>query len=165
MATINLRPVADTVLVGQDVRTINGAAAALIGNLLDGLGGADVIIADDFYPASSHFTLSADTTGILTMTTASGTIKFKNFETIQFQNLSVKLGTAANDIITGTSKADAFLFGAAGNDTINGGAGADKMYGGLGNDIFTIETVGDTAIEAAAQGIDLVKSSITHTLG
>ena len=69
-------------------------------------------------------------------------------------------GTAAADILTGTSAADAIfgldgddmitgvaaadrLYGGNGNDTINGGAADDGLYGGAGDDIFQYGAAGD----------------------
>ena len=43
-------------------------------------------------------------------------------------------GTGFNDIILGTSGADWYLSGLAGNDLISGNAGGDWIYGGDGND-------------------------------
>src|SRR6185436_11602513 len=43
-------------------------------------------------------------------------------------------------------------------------AGADTMIGGLGNDTYVVDDVGDVVTEAASAGTDLVQSSVTHTL-
>ncbi len=42
-------------------------------------------------------------------------------------------GTAGNDYLTGSSKADK-LYAGAGNDVMLGGAGNDELFGGAGND-------------------------------
>ena len=52
-------------------------------------------------------------------------------------------GTAANDVINGTTVADV-IDGGAGNDRINSGAGDDIIYGGLGNDTLTGDAGNDT---------------------
>src|SRR5262249_7671753 len=52
-----------------------------------------------------------------------------------------------------------------GNNFLNGGAGADTLAGGLGNDTYSVDSVGDMVIEAAKAGIDTVKSWISYTLG
>jgi Ca2+-binding RTX toxin-like protein len=67
-------------------------------------------------------------------------------------------GNGSNNELTGNSAAN----------QLNGGGGADKMSGGNGADIYTIDNLGDQVIEAtggAAGGIDLVRSSVTFTLG
>ncbi|HKD28759.1 MAG TPA: peroxidase family protein [Xanthobacteraceae bacterium] len=74
-------------------------------------------------------------------------------------------GTAGDDVISGLGGND-LLTGNAGNDVLDGGAGADSMSGGAGNDIYIVDNVGDTVVEAANQGIDTVKTTLaTFTLG
>lgn len=50
------------------------------------------------------------------------------------------------------------------DDTLDGGTGADFMSGGLGNDTYVVDNTGDQVSENAAEGTDLVQSSITNTL-
>ncbi len=38
------------------------------------------------------------------------------------------------------------------------------MVGGVGNDIYVVDNVGDTVTEALNEGTDLVQSSVTYTL-
>lgn len=51
-----------------------------------------------------------------------------------------------------------------GNDTLDGGAGNDTMAGGMGDDTYLVDNAGDVVSEAAGAGMDLVQSSVTHTL-
>lgn len=93
----------------------------------------------------------------------------------------LKIGTNGIDTLLGTNFADTLfglagsdiLFGFGGNDTLDGGAGDDRldggtgvdtMRGGTGNDIFFVDNALDKAIELGNQGIDSVRSSVTHTL-
>ena len=72
-------------------------------------------------------------------------------------------GNELNNAITGNSN-DNTLTGLAGNDTLDGGIGADTLIGGTGNDTYIVDNLLDTTVEAAGEGIDTVKSSLTWTL-
>jgi Ca2+-binding RTX toxin-like protein len=76
----------------------------------------------------------------------------------------VLLGGLGNDKLQGGLGNDT-LNGGAGNDTVDGGAGADLMSGGLGNDDFIVDDLGDQVFEGLNEGTDLVKASVSFTLG
>jgi Ca2+-binding RTX toxin-like protein len=70
------------------------------------------------------------------------------------------IGNAFNNIITGNIGADS-LFGRAGNDTLRGGSGAaNTLVGNEGDDTYIIEALGDTVVEFAGQGTDIVKTEL-----
>jgi Ca2+-binding RTX toxin-like protein len=82
-------------------------------------------------------------------------------------------GGNGNDSLTGGAGADLLdggagndtLSGGDGNDTLDGGTGNDAMAGGAGNDVYYVDSKFDTAMEAANEGYDIVRSSVTWTLG
>ncbi len=77
-------------------------------------------------------------------------------------------GQGGNDTLLGMDGND-FLLGGNGLDSLDGGTGADRMEGGNQSDIYVVDDVGDTVIEATALallgGIDLVLASVSFTLG
>ena len=72
-------------------------------------------------------------------------------------------GGNGNDELAGMDGND-LLNGGAGNDLLDGGAGDDEMTGGTGDDTYIVDSVGDTVIELAGEGVDTVKSLIDYTL-
>jgi Ca2+-binding RTX toxin-like protein len=71
---------------------------------------------------------------------------------------------AGNDTLFGMGGNDNLL-GGAGDDWIDGGSGNDTMSGSTGNDTFVVDSVGDVVSESVNAGIDLVRSSVSWTLG
>ncbi len=72
-------------------------------------------------------------------------------------------GNTLNNVITGNDSANT-LTGLGGNDTLDGGLGNDTMLGGIGNDTYIVGSTTDVVTELAAEGTDLVKSSVDFTL-
>ena len=75
-------------------------------------------------------------------------------------------GNDANNVLNGGG-GDDILNGGGGNDLLNGGTGADHMDGNDGNDTYIVDDVNDdvSEFELTGSGIDIVKASVTHTLG
>ena len=75
------------------------------------------------------------------------------------------IGTSQADNLAGNLVPDD-IRGLGGADHLDGRAGADRMIGGAGDDTYVVDNAGDQAIEtSAADGIDLVLSSASFTLG
>lgn len=60
---------------------------------------------------------------------------------------------------------DDTLVGNDANNELDGYLGTDVLMGGLGNDIYIVDRIGDKVIEDENEGIDLVQASSTYTLG
>jgi Ca2+-binding RTX toxin-like protein len=136
---------------------LNGGAGAdqMTGGLgndifyVDAVGDAVVEVANqgtDMVRSNVNYTLGADVENLVLIgaTAINGT------------------GNTLNNAITGNA-AKNILSGGSGNDILNGATGADKLVGGVGNDIYLTDG-GDTIVEAASQGTDTVKSSVSLTL-
>ena len=72
-------------------------------------------------------------------------------------NTSVSSGVLASN--------GAIRIGLAGNDFLDGGSGADMMVGGIGNDVYVVDNLGDKVLETANAGHDIVRSAVGYVLG
>lgn len=91
--------------------------------------------------------------------------KLKNFTELVMSSGSAVIAGNGNDTLYGTNYSNDELYGGKGNDYLDGREGADRMLGGAGDDIYVVDDEGDVVIEQAGEGVDLVRSSVTHTLG
>ncbi|QAU32824.1 VCBS domain-containing protein [Janthinobacterium sp. 17J80-10] len=139
-----------TANVGND--TLDGGAGA---DTLTGGAGNDVYIVDnagDVIVEALNEGVDEVRTNLTTYTLGA------NVENLVF--------TAAGDAAgTGNGLANA-ITGNIGNDTLDGGSGADSMTGGAGNDVYIVDNAGDVVSEAAGEGVDEVRTTLTsYTLG
>jgi len=152
--------------------TLNNSLTGNSGaNLLDGGLGADTMTGgggNDIY--------YADNAGDVVVESAGGgadVVRASVTHTLgaNVENL-LMLGSAGiwgsgNDlanVIIGNSGANRIWTG-AGQDFLDGGLGADTMIGGAGNDVYYIDQAGDVVTEAVNEGVDTVRSYVSHVLG
>jgi len=121
-------------------------------NVLDGGAGIDTV---------SYSLAAAAVTVSLASSAAQATGGSGSDTLVNIENL---VGSAYADRLTGDVLANR-LNGGAGNDTLNGGAGADILIGGDGSDIYYVDNVGDSVVELADQGNDIIYSSVSWALG
>jgi len=152
--------------VGND--TLNGGAGD--DQLWGGLGN-DIFFVDSTGDIITEFEGQGDDTVLSSVSYVLGwnienlTLTGTGDTTCTGNDLSnVITGNSGNNSLNGGSSNDT-LYGGAGNDTLIGGGNSDALYGGLGDDDYGVEFSGDRVIEAADQGTDQVRSSITYTLG
>ncbi|QNM83782.1 hypothetical protein H8M03_05530 [Sphingomonas sabuli] len=85
----------------------------------------------------------------------------------------VLVGGGGHDFINGGTQDDKLggeagsdrLVGSAGDDVLDGGAGDDVARGGTGNDLYIVDTAADAVIELDGEGADLVRSTLSYSLG
>jgi Ca2+-binding RTX toxin-like protein len=120
------------------------------------------IVGDRGVEATENFSLIVTPTSAIKSTAAAhaGTATILNddslHETIQ--------GDVGNESLSGFDGDDT-MYGLAGNDTLDGGTGTDQLDGGEGDDVYIFNDAADTIVEDLNEGRDLVRSSLTYTLG
>ena len=186
--------VENLVLLGGDLNgTGNTLANGILGtdgaNLLDGGQGADNLAGgagNDTYIVdnSADVVVEAAGNGVDTVLASASYQLSANVEHLVLSgSASINgagnagdntiTGNSGNNLLDGGQGADS-LFGGAGSDTLVGGEGDDRLDGGLdadllqggaGNDVYLVDNVGDTVVEAAGNGVDTVYASASHVLG
>jgi Ca2+-binding RTX toxin-like protein len=132
-------------------------------NVLDGVTGADTMIGglgDDTYIVDNSGDVIIENYGE-GYDTVIATVSYAM--TAGGLNKLILTGSA-NLNGTGNQYAES-LIGNGGDNILDGGANADTMVGGLGNDTYIVDNIGDVLTENAGEGIDTVKTDITYTLG
>ena len=151
--------------------TGNALANSLTGNaadnVLDGGAGADTLTGgsgNDTYIADSAGDLVVEAFGggwdhvAVGIATAGATYSLGG----NVESATLTSSVAVN--LTGNSIANVLTGNAAAN-RLDGGAGADTLVGGGGDDTYVVDSIGDTLVEAAGGGVDLVQVGINITGG
>jgi Ca2+-binding RTX toxin-like protein len=146
---------------GDTLVNIENLTGSAHDDLLEGDGGNNVLAGAGGNDTVSYEHAAAGVTVSLALTTAQDTIGAGSDTLSGFENLT---GSHFDNILTGSSQANVIV-SFEGNDTLDGGAGADTLIGGAGNDIYIVDSAGDEVTEAADEGTDTVRSSISYTLG
>ncbi|MDQ7251665.1 calcium-binding protein, partial [Dongia sedimenti] len=147
--------------------TLTGGAG---NDTLDGGAGNDTLIGG----SGNDIYVVENTGDVVTENASEGTDLVQSSVTITLlanvENLTLTGGAAINgtgngsdNVIAGNTAVNT-LTGGAGNDTLDGGGGADTLIGGTGNDIYVVDNTSDVITENAAEGTDLVQSSVTFVL-
>jgi len=147
--------------------TLTGNSAS---NLLDGRGGADTLAGgdgDDTYVVDNAGDAVVENPGqgVDTVRVSVSYVLGANVENLVLTGYVAINGTGneLDNRLTGNAGRN-MLAGGAGNDTLDGGAGADSLVGGAGNDTYVVDNAGDTLVEVGGEGVDEVRSSVSHVL-
>ncbi|RJF86607.1 calcium-binding protein [Oleomonas cavernae] len=141
-------------------------------NVLNGLGGVDTMIGgkgDDTYVVDNVGDVLIEAANAGTDTAQSSvtyTISPDVDNLILTGNAIINgTGNEQFNAITGNAKANV-LTGLEGDDVLDGQGGADTMIGGIQDDTYYVDNLGDTIVEGdqSDDGLDSVFSSISYTL-
>src|SRR5262249_15742599 len=130
-------------------------------NVLDGRGGADTMrggAGNDTYRVDDAGD-QVDETGGAGIDTVNSSVGFTLGAGIE----NLILAPTAHLAGIGNGPANR-LTGNAGNNLLDGQGAKDTMVGGLGDDTYVVDTVGEVITEAAKGGTDLVQSFVTFSL-
>ncbi|EJN10300.1 Ca2+-binding protein, RTX toxin [Herbaspirillum sp. YR522] len=168
----------DSLSGGAGNDTITGGAG---NDIIDGGTGNDTMaggFGDDIYivDSASDVVNEGVSQGVDTVKVGFSYTAGANIENVTLTGTTAGLtatGNALDNILTANDAASTLsagagndtLIGGVGNDTLDGGTGNDSMSGGAGDDTYIVDSLGDIVTEGAGQGTDIVKSSVTFTLG
>jgi Ca2+-binding RTX toxin-like protein/subtilisin-like proprotein convertase family protein len=169
----------DALAGGAGADTLHGGSG---NDQLDGGTGADQMrggIGDDFYVVDNAAdsvveTLALQSGGMDHVTAHIDYTLSSNVEHLSLASSAANgTGNTLANIIKGTDGANTLsglagndqLWGGGGNDILKGGSGRDLMYGGHGNDTYYVDLRADYVVELGDQGIDIVISEASFTLG
>ncbi|MGA0608934.1 calcium-binding protein [Caldimonas sp. KR1-144] len=146
-------------LTGNDAANrLDGGQGA---DVMTGRGGDDVYVVDD----AGDTVVELAGGGIDSVESSVSHALADQVENLLFTGTAAINGTGNSlaNLLTGNS-ANNTLTGGAGNDTLDGQAGADTMIGGTGDDWYVIDASADVVTEAAGEGRDGVRSTVSLTL-
>jgi serralysin len=148
---------------GNDTLSGNDGDDRLIGGAGNDtlIGGAGIDTAD--YSSAAAGVTAQLNTGVASNDGDGGTDTFSGIENLTGSAFNdVLLGDAGSNVLRGGAGYDV-LIGLGGNDVIHGGTGStNEMYGGLGDDTYVVEAVGDTIVEQAGEGTELVQTALAR---
>ncbi len=130
-------------------------------NTLNGGTGADTMIGglgNDIYVVDNVADVVTENAG-----EGSDTVQSSITYTLGLNVENVTLTGVANVNATGNAS-DNVIAGNGGNNVLNGGLGNDTMAGGAGNDTYVVDSLTDVLFENAAEGTDVVQTSISWIL-
>jgi Ca2+-binding RTX toxin-like protein len=159
-STIKFNSAANTITLGFNATRISNTAATKI-TYSPSIGVAGLVTDLAGNPLSAFTNKVVDTyrssTSVSVLGDGANSLQASSFTNLQLIGTSAIKGNgnAFNNTITGNSAAN----------TLDGGAGNDTLLGGEGNDTYVVDSIEDTIIEDAEAGSDLVKASVSWTLG
>jgi Ca2+-binding RTX toxin-like protein len=151
-------------LTGNALANFIFAATGNTSDVLNGGAGADNMTGyggnDTYHVDNAGDITWEDVNGGSDTVVASADYRLRdNIENLQALNVagSAPLSLTGNDLRN-------FIWGTQGNNVLDGAGGADFMVGYAGDDLYSVDNVGDVTNEEAGGGFDTVVTFISHTL-
>ena len=143
----------------------NGLANTIFGNsgnnVIDGVGGADIMLG-----GNGNNSYVVDNVGDV-VTENPGEGRDAVYTTVNYtlsSDVEVLIAQGSAGLqLNGNGLANT-IFGNSGNNVIDGVGGADIMIGGLGDDAYVVDNVGDQVVENVGEGRDSVYTTANYTL-
>ncbi|MDP5280669.1 calcium-binding protein [Sphingomonas sp. DG1-23] len=136
-------------------------------NTLDGAGGDDVLVGGR---GDDRYIVRTATDRVIEVAGEGFDTVFAGASYTLAAGVSVELlrtaggsSTLAAIDLTG-NEFDNVLAGNAAGNTLDGGAGNDTLWGYGGDDTYIVREAGDVVVEAAGEGFDTVRTTISYTL-
>nr|WP_320201853.1 calcium-binding protein [Agrobacterium sp. rho-13.3]MDX8311632.1 calcium-binding protein [Agrobacterium sp. rho-13.3] len=154
---------ANVIIGGSGADTLNGGAGD---DTLNGGAGADTLIGgtgDDIFIVDNAGDIVTENAGEGTDTVQTSLATYSLAGLANVENLTYT-GTVA---FTGTGNdKNNVLFGVfMESNTLDGGAGDDTLWGGIANDTYIVDSLGDVVIEDVSGGTDTIKTVLkTYSL-
>ena len=152
-------------LLGANGGVGNGGDNLIVGsagnNSIDGAAGADTMIGhggDDSYRVDDPGDLVVEAWGEGTDSVVAS-ISFALVADVE----NLTLTGAGNLAGAGNSLAN-YIVGNDGSNLLDGAAGIDTMYGGLGDDVYVVDSSSELVGEGVGEGFDTVLSSVDFSL-
>jgi Ca2+-binding RTX toxin-like protein len=157
---LNGRAGDDTLIGGAGNDNLDGSTGI---DIMQGGAGNDTYHADNVNDSASEAGGSGTDIVLSSVNFTLADPRVENLTLLIGTAAAIGTGNASNNVLLGNGL-DNTLNGLAGNDTLDGGPGADTMDGGAGNDGYVADDAGDTVVELAGGGTDIVTSSVDFDL-
>jgi serralysin len=151
--------ISNTLTGGSGNDTLDGGVGAA-DTLIGGLGNDTYVIHNASDVVVENANEGNDTVQVISLAAYSLGTNVENL-THTGSNTFTGTGNSLNNVMIGGTGNDT-LIGGDGNDTLIDGSGVNSLQGGMGNDIYAVQSAGDNVVENANEGTDQVQTFVSY---